>query len=322
MSLSEASSPAEVSPDVTIARLERRLERERDARRQAEEISERGMRDLWLANRELDERVEERTRNLAEALEQVRVASSARDRFLSTLSHEMRTPLNGVMGMLELLSQHLAGDQGQRYLEAATESADRLFQLVTRLLDLVELDSGSFTTTRTTVDLTSLADAVRDRWQMEALRGGYLLTVMTHGEDECWIDEPRVVQILNELIDNTLTHATPGVVRIELRSYDEGFLASVSDSGPGIAPELIAELLNSDLSMVDDSAARTAQGLGLGLGICRRIAEAVGGTLELESDGKTSSTATLAMPTNIARSDQPDPSDVDRALSHGQVASK
>ena len=321
MAISDAPSSAEVSPEITIARLEKRLQRERDARRQAEEISERGMRDLWLANRELDKRVEQRTENLVEALEQLRVATSARERFLSTLSHEMRTPLNGVMGMLELLGQHLAGEQGQRYLDAATESAERLFQLVTRLLDLVELDSGSFTTTRSTVNVSSLADAVRDRWQMEALRGGYLLTVMTHGQDDCWIDEPRVVQILNELIDNTLTHATPGAVRIELRSYDEGFLASVSDSGPGIAPELIAELLDSDLSMVDDSAARTAQGLGLGLGICRRIAEAVGGTLELESDGKTSSTATLAMPTNIARSDQPDPSDVDSALGQGQVAS-
>ena len=297
MVISDAPSPAEVSAEATIARLERRLERERDARRQAEEISERGMRDLWLANCELDKRVEQRTENLVEALEQLRVATSARERFLSTLSHEMRTPLNGVMGMLELLGQHLVGEQGQRHLDAATESAERLFQLVTRLLDLVELDSGSFTTTRSTVCVTKLADGIRDRWQMQALRGGYLLTVMIYGQDECWIDESRVIQILDELIDNTLTHATPGAVRVELRSYDEGFVASVRDSGPGIAPDLIAELMNSDLSMADDSAARTAQGLGLGLGICRRIAEAVGGTLELESDGKTVSTATLAMPT-------------------------
>ena len=233
----------------------------------------------------------------------------------------MRTPLNGVMGMLELLGQHLAGEQGQRYLDAATESAERLFQLVTRLLDLVELDSGSFTTTRTTVDVAVLAETVRERWQMEALRGGYLLTVMTQGQDQCWIDEPRVVQILNELIDNVLTHASPGAVRIELRSYEEGFLASVSDSGPGIDPELIPGLMSSDLTMLDDSTARTAQGLGLGLGICRRIAEAVGGTLELESDGEKRSTATLAMPTNSARSDQSGVANVDSGRCQEQVAS-
>jgi len=297
------SGLAEVSPDAVIARLERRLERERDARRQAEEISERGMRDLWIANRELDARVEERTQDLAATLEQLRIATSARDRFLSTLSHEMRTPLNGVLGMLELLGPHLAGEQGKDYLEVATESADRLYQLVTRLLDLVELDSGSFTTNRTTVAVRELAEVIRGRWQAESLRSGHLLTVWSEGNDDCFVDEPRIVQIANELIENAITHATPGAIRVALHSSARGFDLSVADAGPGISPDLIPDLLNSDFSMVDDTAARTAQGLGLGLGICRRMAEAIGGTLSLAGNDDAGTTALLSMPTN----DSPDP---------------
>lgn len=304
MPISNEPQAPEASPDVVIERLERRLERERDARRQAEEISERGMRDLWLANRDLDARVEERTKNLADTLEQLRVASSARDRFLSTLSHEMRTPLNGILGMLEILGPHLVGEQGNRYRDVAVESAERLLQLVTRLLDLVALDSGSFTANHSIVGVPQLADGIRDRWQSEAMKRGHLLTVWTHGLPDCFIDEPRVVQIANELIDNAITHATPGALRVELDVDDVRFELSVADSGPGIAPELISELMHSDFSMVDDSSARTAQGLGLGLGICRRIAEAIGGTLELTSDGSTGSVARLQMPVTSDDEDQ------------------
>ena len=123
------ANAAAADPEQRIARLERRLARERKARREAEEISEHGMRKLWLANQELDARVAERTQTLAEALEQLELANSTRDRLLATLSHEIRTPLNGVMGMLELIEAHVSGDQGQQYVEAATESADRLHQL-------------------------------------------------------------------------------------------------------------------------------------------------------------------------------------------------
>ncbi len=306
MPVPEKPPQREASPDVVIERLERRLQRERDARRQAEEISERGMRDLWLANQDLDARVEERTKDLAETLEQLRVASSARDRFLATLSHEMRTPLNGILGMLEILGPHLVGDQGNRYLDVAVESAERLLHLVSRLLDLVALDSGSFTTNRSVVTVASVADDIRDRWQTEALRSGHLLTVWTHGLADCAIDEPRVLQIANELIDNALTHASPGALRVEIDVDELRFELSVIDSGPGISPELIPELLTADFSMVDDSSARAAQGLGLGLGICRRIAEAIGGTLELTSDGSTGSVARLEMPAPDGEHTQPE----------------
>ncbi len=295
--MSDAPAPDDPLDEarIRIARLEKRLAREREARRQAEEISERGMRELWLANCELDARVDERTRTLADALEELQVAKSARDQFLSTVSHEIRTPLNGVLGMLELIPSHVSSDQGLRYVEAATESADRLHGLVSRLLDMVELDSGKFNTHRSLVDPARVGDNLRQRWQRPALQSGHLLTVSCSGA-AVEIDETRVMQILNEFVDNAVTHSTPGAIRVEIRNDGEAFVATVIDSGPGIDPEKIPELLTADFAMVDASTARVAQGLGLGLGICRRIAEAMGGTLDISSDGTSSSASTLSLP--------------------------
>ena len=295
------ANAAAADPEQRIARLERRLARERKARREAEEISELGMRKLWLANQELDARVAERTQTLAEALEQLELANSTRDRLLATLSHEIRTPLNGVMGMLELIEAHVSGDQGQQYVEAATESADRLHQLITRLLDLVELDSGKFQVSRSDVALRDLGEIIRERWQRRAMQSRHLLTV-TVTDATAHIDERRVLQIVDELVQNALVHATPGAVRVEfahsadldaedgVESDGSHFEVRVCDNGPGIDPEMVSELLD-DFAMVDDSTARATQGLGLGLGISRRMADAMDGALLITPNGNGSTVA-------------------------------
>ncbi len=297
--MTDTPAPIKSSPEMTsdekIARLERRLSRERQARRQAEEIADRGMRELWLTNRSLDQRVEERTADLEATLAKLQVASGSRQRFLATLSHEMRTPLNGILGMLELLTPHTSGEQAQTYLGTARESADRLHQLLARLLDLVDLETGSLRPDLRLIAGSDLADSIRDRWQLRAMRGGHLLTVSSHLEDQSFlIDDDRVSQIVDELLDNTTTHANRGAVRVVLHHDEDQLVVSVSDSGPGIDPELI-EGLFSDFSMLDDSTARAHQGLGLGLGLSRRISQAMGGDLVLDSDGETYSTATLTV---------------------------
>jgi len=279
----------------TIARLERRLERERRARRDAEEIADRGMRDLWLANQSLDARVGERTADLESTLEKLRVASSARERFLATLSHEMRTPLNGILGMLELLAPHIDDGQSQTYLGTAQESAERLHQLLARLLDLVELDSGTLRSNSDLIDVGQLGDGIRERWQLQLMHRGQLLSVVCFAEGETVeVDAGRVDQIVDELLHNVASHGSPGSVRVELTTGDDQLTVTVRDSGPGIDPDLIENLFD-DFSMLDDTTARAQQGMGLGLGLCRRIAIALGGALDMSSDGTTHTLATLAI---------------------------
>lgn len=281
----------------TIARLERRLVRERSARREAEEIADRGMRELWLINQELDQRVADRTADLEETLRELAVVSSSRERFLSTLSHETRTPLNGVLGMLELLVPHVDGSQASGYLESARSSADRLSQLLTRLLDLVELGSGEVKANPVSITLGELASSIRGRWELAAMRTGHLLVVGTcNAEKTVLVDERRVLQIVDELLDNAVTHGDRGAIGVDISTSDDSIRFQVTDAGPGIEPERIDALFDN-FSMLDDSSARAQQGLGLGLGLCRQLAEAIGGSLTMANDGDDHTVATLTVQT-------------------------
>ena len=281
--------------EVDIARLQRRLDRERKARRDAEEIAERGMRELWLTNQMLDARVSERTADLENTLDQLRVASSARERFLATLSHEMRTPLNGILGMLELLGPHLHEDRPLTYLDTARESAERLHQLLARLLDLVELETGELEPVYRPVPGRQVGESIRERWARPLLKNGQLLTVDSSlGGHVLEIDQGRIGQIVDELLDNVLAHSSAGAVHVVLRLADDKLTIEVRDTGPGIDSDHIDSLFD-DFSMLDDTTARAQQGLGLGLGLCRRIAAALGGNLRLESDGTSYTTATLTV---------------------------
>lgn len=304
-----------MDPEKRIARLEKRLERERIARSEAEAIADRGMRELWLTNRELDKRVEERTATVQETLKKLEAADNARVRFLSTLSHEIRTPLNGTMGMLELLAAHVRGDQGHSYLDSARESAERLHLLLTRLMDLVEITTGDLTLYPAAVRIDALVGEIRSRWELAALKSGHLLSITSFFDDDVlWIDSFRVMQIVHEVLDNAVTHASPGGIALRLLPQDDCLVVEVEDHGPGIAPEQI-EAAFEDFGMIDTTAARAHEGLGLGLGISRRIAETMGGSLEMFSDGETSSTVRLIIPSRIGH---PDPNSLDK---HKQTAS-
>ncbi len=255
------------------------------------------MRELWLINQDLDARVAERTADLEETLRKLEIASSSRERFLATLSHETRTPLNGILGMLELIAPHVDGEQAEQYVATARDSAARLSQLLTRLLDLVELDSGQLRADPEQVSGSELIASIRERWHLPAMRSGHLLTVGTSIEADrsLRVDVRRFHQIVNELVDNAVTHGDRGIVQVHVDVLDEQLQLRVTDAGPGIEEATIDRLLG-DFTMMDDSAARAQQGLGLGLSLCRRIAEALGGSLELANDSASRTVATLALP--------------------------
>lgn len=308
--MTSTSRPPESLAEATkrIARLERRLERERSAREEAESIADRGMRELWLANRELDRRVAERTLALEMALEELESTTAAGAAFISMLSHEMLTPLNGVVGMLELLEGRAHDDKTRKYIRTALASSDRLGTLLSRLLDLVELRSGRLEVETVPTSLSQLHDQLIATWQLAALKSQHLLTVQAdagRSRDFC-VDEGRVLQILNELIGNAITHATPGVVEVGLRVVERPHeaeskascgtyvVATVADSGPGFEPpegEFWATFARLDLS-----PGRATEGAGIGLGLAHQLAAALGGFLVVDSAPGLPTRALLDLP--------------------------
>ncbi len=277
-----AETPSSEELSKSLSRFKRRLSREKAARLEAEAIADRGLRELWLANRELDKRVAERTADLERTLEELEVVTKTRENFLSALSHEMRTPLNGVLGMLELLSPYIEKDQPLTYLGAAQESADNLSVLICRMLDLVELSNGTIGISPVETTIGSLTDQITARWQHELLKTGRLLSVSSYvdGTLPVRLDVDRWHQIVNELVANTVDHADPGAVKVRIMTNGLNLVVEVEDPGPGIVQEFDQITLTRS---ADFEANRSSDGLGLGLVFGRQMAEAMGGRLSVTS---------------------------------------
>lgn len=252
-----------------IERLEKRLQRERAARKEAEAIAEQGMRDLYLANTELDSQVIERTAQLNRALENAAAAAQQRLNLLKALTREVRTPLNGITGMLELLKSSDVDNQSLQWIATAATSSDNLLQIFSRMsmyMEIAELD---------TVDLEpcaveDLLSAAHAKWAQKCLAVGQLLVVENNCDTATTVNtnKQRFEQLIDEVLDNTVTHGQPGSVRIIANSdsfSESGVSISVIDSGPGI----------TDSANHYETATEQAEAvgtLGLGYSIIRSLA--------------------------------------------------
>lgn len=286
-----------------IARLERRVARERTARVAAEQIADDRMRELWLTNRELDKRVEERTGELEDALARLEHASTAVAGFLSNISHEMFTPLNGIVGMLELLRNHVSNDQATSYVDAALTSSERLDRLLQRILDLTEVRAGRIVAAAEATTLGALADELESAWRMPALAGRHLLTVAVDSEPDepINVDVDRLLQIAGEFIQNAIQHGEPGVITVELDCHEPTDLdpsllsVKITDGGPGF-DITTAPRFTDAFARIDTSAGRATEGAGIGISLARAIAEALGGRIELSSSREIGTTACAWLP--------------------------
>lgn len=280
-------------PDRAV--LERALERERTARKEAEAIAERGMRALYDANKDLDRRVQERTQELDVALMAAEAASRAKSQFLSNLSHEVRTPLNGLLGMLELLEGSAEGPDEKQWVISATDSAQRLNRLFIRLLHYVDLEGWNqpdfvLPGAEETAPLSDVIDAAAQRWRMRCAQRGQLLSVDSGPDPSRLVAVPReIANVLDEYLSNAVAHADAGMVSLQASlPADNRIRFEVSDTGPGMDPAVLAEPARL-MEHVGDAAHRGDTGAGLGLAIVQRMADVLDGSYGLDSsdDGST-----------------------------------
>lgn len=277
--------------DERILRLERRVERERLAREAAEEIAERGMRDLWLANQELESRVMERTADLERSLRAVRMAGEAKEAFLAELGHELATPLHAVLGLLELIDRsQLAGDDRARLEQVSTNAR----QLADLLFGLVELAGAEGAVTSDGIDrLTPSAwlDELVGAWTRRAASAGQLLVPICHAPTRS-IAAPwsRLRQIVELLLDNAVVHGDPGTLQVDLDiDGSKAIICRVIDSGPGLDEHQLAAAAAPFVRFGESGR------LGIGLALATRLTSAAGGSLELSNDGGATR-ATVSLP--------------------------
>jgi signal transduction histidine kinase/CheY-like chemotaxis protein len=216
---------------------------------------------------------EERT----QALMLAQASSTAKSRFLATVSHEMRTPLNGILGLAEVLRVQAASGYQRQQLNTLSRSAKHLDRVISDLLDYSAIEFDRLQLNPGPVALDELVSEVADLLREMARERGVLLEVERVAPlPACvQVDAARVKQVLHNLIGNAIKYGGPGRVSLRVECPVKGRLSmSVQDSGPGIAP---ADQERAFEAFERLAGADKTAGTGLGLSISRRLARAMEG---------------------------------------------
>ena len=256
-----------------------------------------------------DEQAAKHAAELEQALARARAAEKSRSMFFSIVSHDIRTPLNAILGYSELLQAGISEpEKRDEALKSISESGTTLLQLVNDVLDLAKMDSGKITLMPRPVQLSQLVDAVFASFRMAASTKGVELVNRTGNVPKVLVDEHRFRQILFNLVGNAVKFTDHGSVTVGA-DYDETNLeVAVSDTGCGIPPDMLTRVLEPFVQAQDPShAADRAAGTGLGLSICRSLVEAMGGELSVESELGKGSTFNICIPGVVGCTGDPSP---------------
>ena len=246
-------------------------------------------RQLATAFDELESRVQERTRELNQAKLAAEAASRAKSRFLAVMSHEMRTPLNGVTGMLQLLLPDHPTPQQRRWMDMAQSSANTLLRVIEDVLDFSKVEAGKLDLRMTATHLPSAIQKTAAPFAHKAADKVLAWKCEIDPAIPPFVetDADRLAQILVNLLGNAVKFTDAGGVclRVRLKSEtaDEATVRfEVTDTGEGMSPEQ-QKALFKPFSQVDNSSTRRHGGTGLGLGICKHLAELMGGVIGVET---------------------------------------
>lgn len=244
----------------------------------------------------LNSELDDRAASLRKALEQ-------RTRILSYMSHEVRTPINAVLQISELLLNGTIAEplpEQQRPLSLIRKSAEELSQIVDDLLDLGRAEAGKLVVRREQVDLQELFATLRAMFRPLAVRPGVALWI----EDPAGVpvlqtDPGKISQILRNLVSNALKFTESGEVRVTAaQTGPETFELQVRDTGIGIAPE-DQEKIFEEYGQVESRLQRSVKGTGLGLALTRRIATLLGGRISVESAPGAGTTFRVSLPLSL-----------------------
>ena len=248
---------------------------------------------------------------LRKGRDQARAADKAKSDFIATMSHEVRTPLNAIMGAVEVLKRGAHDRETTELINLVDDAGSGLLAIVSDLLDVSKIDAGKLEISSGPTDIRSLVTRTADVWRPQAVDKGLALEVDCRNAEaaELLVDGGRIRQILGNLLSNAIKFTDSGSVRVLVSTHDQTdgrveIVLSVIDSGPGV-PDTVAETIFAPFEQSPGNASRG--GTGLGLFISRRLARLMGGDLTLEPARRSGAHFRLSLT-------------VDRAASEGGAA--
>ncbi len=256
-------------------------------------------RELRQINQEMEERIVERTAQLAAAMEKAQAADRIKSAFLATMSHELRTPLNSIIGFTGIMLQGLTGPlnpEQHKQMSMVQNSSRHLLSLINDVLDISKIEAGQLVLASSSFDLgLSIDKMVKLVAALAEKKGIELQLNLSDTPLTITTDQRRLEQVILNLLNNAVKFTETGSVRIACLSENDHFLISFTDTGIGIAPEEIANLFQP-FHQVDTGLARKREGTGLGLSICKKIIDMMGGSIEVQSNLGHGSTFSVRLP--------------------------
>ena len=251
--------------------------------------------------------VEVRTSQLAKAREEAERANQSKSEFLAMMSHEIRTPLNSVLGMLDILRQSTLTESQSEVLNQMECSADLLLAIISDILDLSKIESGSF---RLSEQWTNLRDAVtlvvsQQKQVATSKNLSFEYQCNLDNNKQYWIDSTRLSQVLFNLIGNASKFTDFGGINVSVIERNGELVISVVDTGIGIPQSKIGHLFTA-FHQGDSSITRRFGGTGLGLAITKHLVEMMRGTISVKSEENVGSHFEIKIPV-LTRNNQDRP---------------
>ncbi|HYI91805.1 MAG TPA: ATP-binding protein [Beijerinckiaceae bacterium] len=244
-----------------------------------------------VTDRVVSERALEEARSKAEA------ASEAKSRFLATVSHEFRTPLNGILGMTDLILDTPLSPEQTTYAHAIKTSGEAFLSLIDEILDFSKIEAGRIDIVAAPFDLHALVEGVVELLAPKAQgKGVEISAFVAAGVPRRVVgDGDRLRQVLVNLAGNAVKFTDIGGIGVVVSAEADRIVIEVRDTGPGIPAERIPSVYD-EFEQGDGSPSRRHGGAGLGLAITRRIVEGMGGEIALDSRVGHGTTFRVALP--------------------------
>ena len=258
----------------------------------------------------MNERLRRRNERLREAQRQATVAAEAKDQFLANISHELRTPIHGVLtaaAALEAVSSSFQKEGGEE-ISIIKESAESLLHLVEDLLDYSQLAAGKLSVKNRSFPLVKALRTVFATLERKAAEKGVGFTHSIDPRLPEWIhgDPQRIGQLITNLTNNALKFTDSGAVEVGLDEWEDQLRLQVSDTGPGIPQDKVTKIFQR-FYQLDNSNTRASGGAGLGLAIVREIVSSMGGELQVETELGVGTTFRALLPLHEGFSEPPTP---------------
>jgi len=234
-------------------------------------------------------------------------ATRAKSSFLANMTHEIRTPINGIVGMTELLLDTDLTAAQRECADAISASTDSLLVVVNDILDLSRIESGRLSLEIAPVNLRSFMESVTHVYKVHAARSGIMMqrSGFDEGDMEILVDATRLRQVLSNLLNNAIKFTPRGSV--ELRYFPKDFdpdrmvlRCEIRDTGIGIAPEVLPKLFQP-FTQADSSTSRQYGGTGLGLSICSQLVKLMDGQIGASSKPGIGSVFWIEVPIPIVQ---------------------